>query len=116
MNPYSAFGSVMDLGGSTSSEEVAKLLPGARLVKAFNTMPVRDLRSEAFKSGNDRLAIFVAGDDPEAKQTVSRLIEGIGFVPIDTGSLKEGGWLQQPGSPIYAKRLTEEQARAILKP
>jgi predicted dinucleotide-binding enzyme len=116
MNPYSAFGSVIGLGESTSSEEVAKLLPGARLVKAFNTMPARALQSEAFKSGNDRLSIFAAGDDPEAKQIVSRLVEDIGFVPIDTGSLKEGGRSQQPGSPIYAERLTEEQARAILEP
>ena len=114
MNPYSAFGGVVNLGKSTSSEEVAKLLPGARLVKAFNTMSVRDLQQGAFKSGKDRLSIFVAGDDAEAKRIVSGLIEEIGFVPIDTGSLKEGGRLQQPGSPIYAKRLTEEQARALL--
>ena len=114
MNPYSAFGGVMNLGKSTSSEEVAKLLPGARLVKAFNTMASRDLQQGPFKSGKDRLSIFVAGDDAEAKRIVSGLIEEIGFVPIDTGSLKEGGRLQQPRSPIYAKRLTEEQARALL--
>jgi predicted dinucleotide-binding enzyme len=114
MNPYTAFGGVLNLGKSTSSEEVAKLLPGARLVKAFNTIAARDLQQAAFKSGRDRLSIFVAGDDPEAKRIVSGLIEEIGFVPIDTGSLKEGGRLQQPGSPIYTKRLTEEQARALL--
>jgi 8-hydroxy-5-deazaflavin:NADPH oxidoreductase len=114
MNPYTAFGGVMNLGKSTSSEEVVKLLPGARLVKAFNTMAARDLQQAAFKSGKDRLSIFVAGDDSEAKRIVSGLIEEIGFVPIDTGSLKDGGRLQQPGSPIYTKRLTEEQARALL--
>jgi len=114
MNPYSAFGTVMDLGDSTSSEEVAKLLPGARLVKAFNTMRAGDLKSGAFKSGEDRWAMFVAGDDAEAKGVVSGLIEEIGFVPIDTGSLREGGRLQQPGSPVYVKTLTEEQARALL--
>ena len=69
----------------------------------------------AFRSGKDRWAIFVAGDDAEAKRIVSGLIESIGFVPIDTGSLREGGRLQQPGPPIYAKRLTEEQARALLQ-
>ncbi len=115
MNPYSAFGKVIDLGDSTSSEEVARLLPGARLVKAFNTLGFADLQSGAFRSGKDRWAIFVAGDDAEAKRIVSGLIESIGFVPIDTGSLREGGRLQQPGSPIYAKRLTEEQARALLQ-
>jgi len=44
----------------------------------------------------------------------SGLIEDIGFVPIETGSLREGGRLQQPGSSIYTKRLTEEQARTAL--
>ena len=66
-------------------------------------------------SGNGRWAVFVAGDDAEAKRTVSGLIDEIGFVPIDTGSLREGGRLQQPGSPVYGKRLTEEKARAALQ-
>ena len=115
MNPYTALGTVMDLGETTSSEEVAKLLPGARLVKAFNTMSSDDLRAGAFRSGRDRWAMFVAGDDAEAKRVVSRLIEDIGFVPVDTGSLKEGGRLQQPGSAIYTEPLTERRARSVLK-
>ena len=115
MNPYSAFGRVMDLGESTSSEEVARQLPEARLVKAFNTLGSGDLKSGAFKSGKDRWAILVAGDDAEAKRIVSGLIEEVGFVPIDAGTLREGGRLMQPGSPVYGKRLTEEQARTTLE-
>ena len=61
MNPYSAFGKVIDLGDSTSSEEVARVLPGARLMKAFNTMGFADLQSGAVRPGKDRWAIFVAG-------------------------------------------------------
>lgn len=123
MNPYSAFGTVMELGDSTSSEEVAKLLPGARLVKAFNTMAYGDLKSGAFRTGKDRFVIYVAGDDVDAKRVVSGLIEEIGFAPVDTGSLREGGRLQQPGSPIYrgfrlvgrTKPVTEELARLLLQ-
>lgn len=115
MNPYSSLGRVMDLGDKTSSEEVAKIIPDARLVKAFNTLGANDLRTEAFKKGTERLAIFVAGNDQDAKHTVSGLIEDIGFVPIDTGSLREGGRLQQPGSAVYTKRLTEDQARAAIQ-
>jgi predicted dinucleotide-binding enzyme len=122
MNPYSALllghgpsFRPMDLGATTSSEETAKLLAGARLVKAFNTMAYADLQAGAFKSGKDRWAIFVAGDDPEAKLIASGLAEDIGFVPVDTGSLREGGRLQKPGSPIYTKRFTEEQARTVLQ-
>ena len=115
MNPYSDLGKVMDLGETTSSEEVAKLLPGARLVKAFNTMSGDDLRSGAFRSGPERWTMFLAGDDKEAKRTVSRLVEDIGFVPMDTGSLIDGGRLQEPDSPLYPKPLTEKQARALLR-
>ena len=85
------------------------------MVKAFNTTLAADLKSGAFKSGAERWAMFVAGDDSEARKTVSHLIEDIGFFPFDTGTLRDGGKLQQPGSPIYGKRLTEEQARAILQ-
>lgn len=115
MNPYSAEGEVMDLGDTTSSEEVARRLPGARLVKAFNTMYYHTLATEARPRGRERLALFVAGDDAEAKAVVSRLIEEIGFDPVDTGSLREGGRMQQPGSPIYNKPMTAEQAREVLR-
>jgi predicted dinucleotide-binding enzyme len=114
MNPYSPTSQVMDLGKSTSSQIVAQRLPGARLVKAFNTMYFETLRTGGRASRQDRLVLFVAGDDREAKAVVSRLIEDIGFTPVDTGSLLEGGRLQQPGSPIYNKPMTVEQARSIL--
>ncbi len=114
MNPYSATGQVTDLGKSTSSEEVAKQLPGAQVVKAFNTIHWRRLRDEGRPDDGQRLAVFVAGDDADAKAVVSRLIEEIGFAPVDTGSLREGGRRQQPGSAIYNVPLTAEQARQIL--
>jgi len=114
MNHYTSTGNVHDLGNSTSSEEVAKRLPGARIVKAFNTMYFEILRTGGRKDPKDRLVLFVAGDDAEAKAVVSKLIEDIGFAPIDTGSLRKGGRLQQPGSPIYNKPLTTEQAQKML--
>ena len=54
------------------------------------------------------LQSFVAGDDSNAKATVSKLIEDIGFAPVDTGSLREGGSKQQPGSPIYNNPMTDK--------
>jgi 8-hydroxy-5-deazaflavin:NADPH oxidoreductase len=114
-NPYSENFEVIDLGNSTSSEEVAKELPaGARIVKAFNTMYYETLRTESRKSKDDRLVLFVAGDDADAKSVVSNLIEDIGFTPVDTGSLREGGRKQQPGSPIYNNPMTVEVARKRL--
>ena len=114
MNPYSAEGEVMDLGSRTSSEEVARRLPGARLVKAFNTMYYHTLATEARAPGTERLALFIAGDDAEAKAVVTKLIDQIGFVAVDTGSLREGGRKQQPGSPIYNRPMTAAQARQAL--
>ncbi len=115
MNPYSSEGEVIPLGESTSSEEVARRLPGARVVKAFNTMYYHTLATETRASAQNRLVIFLAGDDAEAKKAVARLIEQIGFAPLDTGGLREGGRMQEPGSPIYNRPLTLEQAREVLR-
>jgi 8-hydroxy-5-deazaflavin:NADPH oxidoreductase len=115
MNPYSSQGEVIDLGQTTSSEEVAKRLPGARLVKAFNTMYYQTLATEARPRPEDRLVLFIAGDDTEAKAVVSRLLEDIGFAVVDTGSLREGGRMQQPGSPIYNRPMKLEEARQAVR-
>jgi len=115
MNAYSAIGRPMDPGDGTSSEEIAKRMPKARMVKAFNTMGWKTLETGSRPAGEDRLAIFLAGDDREAKALVAKLIEEIGFAAIDTGSLRQGGRLQQPGSPIYGRPLTARQARDILR-
>jgi 8-hydroxy-5-deazaflavin:NADPH oxidoreductase len=117
MNPYSATGQVMDLGDRTSSEEVAKRMPKARLVKAFNTMGWRTLETGSRPTVpiETRLAIFLAADQKEAKAVVAKLIQDIGFAPVDTGSLKEGGRRQQPGSPIYGRPMTAREARDLLR-
>jgi predicted dinucleotide-binding enzyme len=116
MNPYTEDGQVMDLGDKTSSEVVAKRLPKARLVKAFNTVYYQHLAAEGNVNlpMSQRRVVFVAGDDPEAKQVVMQLIERLGFAPLDTGSLREGGRLQQPGTPIYNRDITAAEADAIL--
>jgi len=112
MNAYSAEGEILDLGEKSSSEEVAQRLPGARLVKAFNTLYYHTLAVEARQS--NQLVVFVAGDDADAKARVSRLIGDIGFAPLDTGSLRDGGRKQQPGSAIYNRPMTISEARAAL--
>src|SRR5438132_6377097 len=73
MNAYSAAGRPVDLGDETSSEEVAKRIPKARLVKAFNTMGWKTLETGSRPVGEDRLVIFLAGDDPQAKSVVAKL-------------------------------------------
>jgi predicted dinucleotide-binding enzyme len=117
MNPYAATGRIIDLGEGTSSEEVAKLMPKAHLVKAFNTIGWKTLETGSRPAAppEDRLVIFLAGDDPGAKSIVAKLIEEIGFTPIDTGPLRDGGRRQEPGAPIYGRPLTARQARGLVR-
>src|SRR5438552_16290599 len=82
MNRYSAVGRVMDLGESTSSEEVAKRMPAARLVKAFNTMGWNTLASGSRSAKEERLVGFIAGDDTSAKAAVAKVLDEIGFAPL----------------------------------
>jgi predicted dinucleotide-binding enzyme len=116
MNYYERRDGRIDFNGLTSSEVVAQHLPNSRLVKAFNTMHYQTLRTEGRPSApmEERLVLFVAGDDGEAKAVVSRLIEEIGFAPVDTGSLRDGGRKQEPGSPIYNVLMTVGRAREEL--
>lgn len=105
----------LDEDVTTSTELLAALVPDARMVKAFNTMMWTDLREQGSQGPMDeRLVLLVAGDDQEAKGRVLSLIEEIGFAPLDTGSLAEGGRRQQPGSPVYVKKLRRADARARL--
>ena len=67
-------------------------------------------------SGNSgaTAARLFAGDDEEAKRTVARLIEEIGFAAVDTGTLGEGGRRQQVGTPVYNKELNVREAAEVL--
>jgi len=116
MNPYKDDGGLYDLGGSTSSEETLKRLPGARLVKAFNTIYYKHLATLAKPAApsDERTAIFIAGDDVDAKGVVAGLIEDIGFAAVDTGGLRKGGKRQEPNSPIYNRPMTAAEARKLL--
>lgn len=117
MNPYRPEGGFFDLGDSSSSEEVLRRMRGARLVKAFNTISYDHLSTRGRKDlpVEERHAIYVAGDDRQAKEVVSRLIEEIGFAPVDTGTLREGGKLQQPESFIFNQTFTAREARAFFR-
>jgi predicted dinucleotide-binding enzyme len=101
---------------TTSSELLAAHLDDARVVKAFNTMYFRTLAAEGRPDAprDERLVLFVAGDDVEAKARVSKLIEQIGFAAVDTGPLAEGGRKQQPGSPLYNEPMTAAEAEERL--
>jgi predicted dinucleotide-binding enzyme len=93
-----------DLGGRSSSEIVAELVEGARVVKAANTLGAELLGSDPDEAGGRRV-LFLSGDDGAAKAVVADLFEGAGFFPIDLGDLVTGGRMQQAGGPLAGVNL-----------
>lgn len=90
----------VDLAGRASSLVIADLLPGARVVKAFNHLQAALLSADPQAEGGRRV-LFYAGDDAPAKVTVAGLIEALGFAGVDLGTLDGGGRLSQfPGGPL----------------
>jgi 8-hydroxy-5-deazaflavin:NADPH oxidoreductase len=97
----------VDLKGRVSSEVVADLVPGARVVKAFNHLRAEVLASDPHADGGPRV-LFYSGNDAAAKAEVAALIERIGFAGIDLGSLAVGGRLAQfPGGPLPNQNLVK---------
>jgi 8-hydroxy-5-deazaflavin:NADPH oxidoreductase len=88
----------------TSSEIVADLAPGAKVVKVFNSVPMSWISD--FSSTKPRTVLFISGNDAEAKKPLNDLIEQVGFSCVDLGSLAIGGRLQQLGGPLAGIKLT----------
>jgi predicted dinucleotide-binding enzyme len=93
-NPMNASDSALTIGLRTSGgETIARRLRGARVVKAFNTVP-----SELYRAGADVFAeqpgVCYCGDDNGAKRVVARLIRDIGFEPVDCGKLATARYLE----------------------
>jgi predicted dinucleotide-binding enzyme len=89
-----------ELNGRLSSEVLADLVPGARVVKAFNHLAAKLLASDPGTEGGKRV-LFFSGDDAAAKATVAALIARLGFSGIDLGALAVGARLGQfTGGPL----------------
>lgn len=102
-NPLTADYMGLTLGHDTSAaEEIAKALPGAQVVKAFNTVLAQVLAEGPVFANGQTVPVFYAGDDERAKQTVRALAESIGFQPVDAGGLKNARYLEPvAGLNIY---------------
>lgn len=101
-------------GSTTSSELMAGALPGARVVKAFNTIHYRHLADQGAPTGTPgRRAIPLAGDDAAANAAVAALMDDIGFDSYDAGPLA-GGRRFDPGTPLFNVALTREEIDAAL--
>ncbi|MFS0730112.1 NAD(P)-binding domain-containing protein [Curtobacterium sp. 1P10AnD] len=99
---------------TTTAEMLQAHLPSSHVVKAFNHIGAADLTGHASPSGTpDRRALVIAGDDEDAKRTVTDLIDAFGFDVVDAGPLAEG-WRIQRDTPGYGPRLTAAELREAL--
>jgi 8-hydroxy-5-deazaflavin:NADPH oxidoreductase len=104
----------LDNESTTTSELLQAHLPGSRVVKAFNHIYAAALTTDGQPAGSkNRRALVIAGNDPAAKDTVTRLLDQFGFDTIDAGPLKEG-WRIQRDTPGYGPRRTADELRKDL--
>jgi len=104
----------LDCEQMTTSEMLAKQLPGARVVKAFNAILQKDLAEGGTKPGTPgRRALPIAGDDPQAKQVAAGLLDEFGYDVVDAGPLAEG-WRFQRAMPAYCVPLDAAELKQAL--
>jgi hypothetical protein len=99
--------------GMLDSKWVAEQL-GRPVVKAFNNIVAKSLREKGAPPGSPgRVALSVAGDPPQARALALRLLDELGFDPVDAGRLDES-WRQQPGTPAYCRDLDAASLKRAL--
>jgi predicted dinucleotide-binding enzyme len=95
-----------NVGNLSTSQLVAALSPGAKVVKALNNMSAPNLEADPVVNGAKRVA-FISADDDGAKSRVESLLEGLGYVVVDLGNLRNGGLIQQTGGPLAGRDFLE---------
>ena len=104
----------LDAKTATSAGLLQAHLPTSHVVKAFNHIMSTHLGEHARPAGSpDRRALSVAGDDADAKATVARLIDELGFDVVDAGPLAES-WRIEPDTPGYGPWLDADGMRSAL--
>ena len=104
----------LDNESTTTSELLQAHLPASKVVKAFNHIYASQLTTDGLPAGTkNRRALVIAGNDNEAKATVTRLLDQFGFDTVDAGPLSEG-WRIQRDTPGYGPRRTANELRTDL--
>jgi predicted dinucleotide-binding enzyme len=113
-NPYPERDGAMavEARGKGTGVASAELLPGVRLVRAFNAISHRNLRSEAHRKG-EPVGIPIAGDDARALELAKRLVKDAGFEPVVVGPLATARRFDV-GTPVYTELLTARELRERL--
>ena len=99
--------------GMLDSQWVAQQL-GRPVIKAFNNILAASLLEKGVPKGTKgRIALSVFGDSPDARAAALRLVDDLGFDPVDGGDL-DASWRQQPGTPAYCRDLEATALRRAL--
>jgi predicted dinucleotide-binding enzyme len=115
-NPFGAGGWEVTEGRTTTQLNQERLA-GAKVVKSFNTLTAAFQQEAAGRMGEQRVAMFLAGDDAEAKRVVARLIDDAGFDPVDAGTAAQSGILEAPrrDGAVYGEEYRLADARAAVE-
>jgi len=104
----------LDNESTTTAELLQAHLPTSKVVKAFNHIYAAQLTTDGLPAGaKNRRALVIAGNDREAKASVTHLLDQFGFDAVDAGPLSEG-WRIQRDTPGYGPRRTAEELRKDL--
>ena len=95
-----------DVGNLSTSQLVAALASGARVVKALNNLTVPNLEADPVVNGARRDA-FISADDDGSKKRVEALLKAFGYSVVDLGTLRDGGLIQQAGGPLAGRDFFE---------
>ncbi len=102
--------------GRTAAQVNAARMPGARYTKAFNTLTSGFQAESAGRTGSDRVAIFLCGDDEEAKAVVAGLIDDAGFTAVDVGGTADAAIMEAPRreGAVYGEEFNAQDGRAFV--
>jgi predicted dinucleotide-binding enzyme len=99
-----------------TSVVVQERFPSARVVKSLNQLGYHELdEHNRPKGASDRIAVGAAGDDRLAVREVMRLVDRLGFDPVDVGPLENGLALEPDGSPFAATYTADELSRLVAR-
>jgi 8-hydroxy-5-deazaflavin:NADPH oxidoreductase len=111
------FGSAAKPGpGQTVAQYNAARMPGARYVRAFNTLTSSFQATASTRPSHERAVLFLCGDFQEAKRIVSKLIEDAGFAPVDLGSAADAAVMEAPrrAGAVYGEEYRLPEAQAVV--
>ncbi len=103
--------------GQTAASFNAARMPGARYVKSFNTLTAAFQAETANRTGEDRVVQWLCGDDKEAKAEIARLIEAMGYEPVDLGGTATCEVMEAPrrAGAVYGEEYRVADARAVVE-